>query len=106
MFYYLGNSGVGFIPSLFNYSSASLIETEKPAINTTTKDLIGDAILVDGNKVLLKNISYETEGAFVCAAYVETDDQKNFRIVNKNQLDSEEFEMEVILYLESLLYKE
>lgn len=106
MFYYLGNSGVGFIPSLFNYSSVPFIETEKPEINTTTKDLIGEAILFDGDRVLLKNISYETEGAFVCAAYIETDDQKNFRIVNKNQLDSDEFETEVILYLESLLYKE
>jgi hypothetical protein len=70
------------------------------------KDLIGESIELNKNKVIVKSISYENEGALICAAYIETEDNKNFRIKNKEDLIEEDFELEVILYLESILYKE
>ena len=50
--------------------------------------------------------AYESEGAFICAAVIETKDNNNFRFNNKDHLEKDDFEMEVILHLESLLYKE
>lgn len=105
MFYYLGNTSIGFIPSLFNRDN-SIIEKAVVPPKKTVNDLLGEAIELDENKVIVKKISYETEGALICAAYVETENNKNFRIKNKAQLSEEEFELEVILYLESLFFKE
>ena len=105
MFHYLGNSAVGFIPSLFNKDN-KLVDIKVEAPKKLLKDLLGEAIELDSKKVIIKNISYETEGALVCAAYIESKDNQNFRIKNKSELSESEFELEVILYLESLFYKE
>ena len=105
MFYYMGNTSVGFIPSLFNQNSELI--SSAPILNKKgLKDLIGEPIEIDNIKTAIKSISYESEGALICAAYVETKENKNFRIKNKEDLSEEDFELEVILYLESLLYKE
>jgi len=105
MFFYMGNSSIGFIPSLFNQKNqpieASLVSNIK-----TLKDLIGESIVIEGKKTVVKSISYESEGALVCSAYIETKDNKNFRIKNKNELSEEDFDLEVILYLESISFKE
>jgi len=105
MFYYLGNTSVGFIPSLFNKNN-QIIENVVVPHKKTVNDLLGEEIVLDEDKVIVKKISYETEGALICAAYIETGDNKNFRIKNKAQLSEEEFELEVILYIESLFFKE
>lgn len=105
MFYYLGNTSVGFIPSLFNKNN-QIIENVVVPPKKTINDLLGQIIALDENQSIIKKISYETEGALICAAYVETEDNKNFRIKNKAQLSKEEFELEVILHLESRFFKE
>ena len=105
MFYYRGNTAVGFIPSLFNQRN-QLIDTVPELVKKSLKDLLGMEINLNATKVSIKSISYETEGALITAAYVETKNNKNFRIKNKEELDEENFELEVILYLESILYKE
>jgi len=98
MFYYRGNEAVGFIPSL--------LDPKQPSDGTilipkrTLDDLVGIIIEIDGLKKEIKSISMESEGAFICAAYIETKDNKNFRIKNENQLTREDFELEVILYLD------
>jgi len=105
MFYYMGNNSVGFIPSLFNHNNQpveKVIDLPKKSL----KDLVGTAIILEREKAIVKSISYESEGALICAAYIETEDHKNFRIKNKENLNEEDFELEVILYLESIFYKE
>jgi len=105
MFYYRGNTAVGFIPSLFSQNN-QLIEKSPVIEKKSLKDLIGEAIELNKKKVIIKSISYESEGALICAAYIETENNKNFRIKNKEDLLEDDFELEVILYLESILYKE
>jgi hypothetical protein len=67
--------------------------------------MIGESISLEGEKSIVNSISYESEGALICAAYIETENNKNFRIKNKEDLSEKDFELEVILYLESILYK-
>lgn len=105
MFHYQGNTSVGFIRSLLS-SEDAIIENVAVVTKKTVNDLIGESILCEGDKDIVKKISYETEGAFVCSAYIETENNKNFRLPNKSELSEEQFEMEVILRLEALLYKE
>jgi hypothetical protein len=105
MFYYIGNSGIGFIPSLFNQNNEPIDTIENKPNKVTLKDLIGETIKKDEEKDIIKSITYETEGALVYAAYVETKKNKNFRIKNTAELLKEDFELEVILHIESLLYK-
>ena len=105
MFYYRGNTAVGFIPSLFSQNN-KLIESSTVIVKKSLTDLIGESIELNKNKAIVKSISYESEGALICAAYIETEDNKNFRIKNKEDLLEDDFELEVILYLESILYKE
>jgi len=105
MFYYRGNTAVGFIPSLFNQKNQP-INAESLIEKKDLKSLSGMMIKLNENKTIIKSISYETEGALINAAYVETKDNKNFRIKNKEGLSEENFELEVILYLESIFYKE
>jgi len=45
------------------------------------------------------------EGALVHLAYIETENNNNFTLKNSNHLNKEDFEVEVILHLESILYK-
>jgi len=104
IFYYRGNSAVGFIPSLFNQKN-ELVETPVLKPKKTIADMVSVAITLDNEKEIIQSISYETEGALICAAYVETKNKKNFRIKNKEALEEASFELEVILYLESILYK-
>ena len=102
MFFYMGNQSVGFIPSLFSQANQAI--DAKPIIEKKTlKDLIDTVIKLDGIKATITSITYETEGALIFAAYVETKENKNFRVKNKEELPEEEFELEVILYLESIL---
>jgi hypothetical protein len=105
MFYYMGNTSVGFIPSLFKQNS-QLIEVETPLEKKSLKSFIGESIELNKTSAVIKTISYEKEGALIYAAYIETEDNKNFRIKNKETLSEEDFELEVILYLESIFYKE
>jgi len=105
MFYYMGNNSIGFIPSLFNQNN-QLLETSSEINKKLLKDMIGESISLEGEKSIVNSISYESEGALICAAYIETENNKNFRIKNKEDLSEEDFELEVILYLESILYKE
>jgi hypothetical protein len=105
MFYYRGNTSVGFIPSLFSQKD-KLIETLPLDNKKSLKDLEGEAIELNNKKTIIKSIAYEKEGALIYAAYIETKDNNNFRIKNKENLTKEDFELEVILYLESILYKE
>ncbi|MCI0501014.1 MAG: hypothetical protein L0Y61_04630 [Epsilonproteobacteria bacterium] len=105
MFHYLGNDSVGFMPSLFSRDQ-KVIENVNVVTKKTIHDLMGESIRFEGNEDIIKKISYETEGAFVCAAYIETENNRNFRITNKSDSTEDEFEMEVILQLEALLYKE
>ncbi len=102
MFFYMGNQSVGFIPSLF--SQANKVIDAKPVIEKKMlKDFIGTVITLEEDKVTVTSITYETEGALIFAAYIETKENKNFRVKNKEELPEEEFELEVILYLESIL---
>ena len=105
MFYYMGNNSIGFIPSLFNQNN-QLLKTSSEINKKLLKDMIGESISLEGEKSIVNSISYESEGALICAAYIETENNKNFRIKNKEDLSEEDFELEVILYLESILYKE
>lgn len=102
MFFYQGNTSVGFIPSLFKQNNR-MIDIPKEPIKKNIKDLEGVSITLKDKKVIIKKISYETEGALIYAAYVETNDNKNFRVKNKDHLPEIDFELEVILYLESIL---
>ncbi|MBA1421003.1 MAG: hypothetical protein FAF03_09180 [Epsilonproteobacteria bacterium] len=104
IFFYRGNAAVGFIPSLFNQNN-KLIDVPKLKVKKTIEDMIGIEIKLNESIDSIKSITYETEGALICAAYIETEN-KNFRIKNKEDLSEEDFELEVILYLESLFYKE
>jgi len=102
MFFYMGNQSVGFIPSLFsqaNLSKASDTIIEKKSIS----DLKDMQIKIDNTEVTIESITYETEGALIFAAYIETKENKNFRVKNREELAENEFELEVILYLESIL---
>jgi hypothetical protein len=102
MFFYMGNQSVGFIPSLF--SQANKVIDAKPVIEKKMlKDLIGTVIKLEEDEATVTSIAYETEGALIFAAYIETKENKNFRVKNKEELPEEEFELEVILYLESIL---
>ena len=103
-FYYRGNEAVGFIPSLLNMETntldATLVEQKKSVSN-----MIGEKILIKNNLVSITNITYEKEGAFIHSAYIETEKGGGFYIKNTNQVTEEDFEIEVILYLESKLHK-
>ena len=105
LFYYRGNVAVGFIPSLFNQNN-KLIETPSKAIKKNIKDVIGEEIQVNDDIDILNNVIYESEGAFVSSATIETKNNHNFRLKNSENLLKEDFEIEVILHLESLLVKE
>ena len=105
IFYYRGNDSVGFIPSLFSKNHRS-IETSVIEAKRSGKEMLGMEIFLSEDKDIIKSISYEREGALICAAYIETENKKNFRIRNKEALEKEAFELEVILYLESLGTKE
>ena len=104
IFYYRGNEAVGFIPSLLNIDKnaieAKLVEQKK-----TIKDLVGETVTINKKPVIIKSISYEKEGAHIYSALVETDKENGFQLKNTNDLPEEEFELEVILHLESMLYK-
>jgi len=54
---------------------------------------------------MIKAITYEKEGALIHSAYIETEQHGNITMKNNNHLDKDEFELEVILHLESILYK-
>jgi len=104
IFYYRGNEAIGFIPSLLNRKDktieANIIEQKK-----ALEDLIGEHILKNKKECIISNITYEQEGAHIYSAFIETDSQGNINIKNSQDLNQEEFELEVILHLESLLYK-
>ena len=104
IFYYRGNEAVGFIPSLFNADTntinAKVIEQRK-----TIQDLVGETITVDKNHTVIKSITYEKEGALIYSAYIEAEKGNGFHFKNNNHLTEDEFETEVILHLESMLYK-
>ena len=71
----------------------------------TAEDLIGELISLNGQEATIKAITYEMEGALAYSAYIETENNKNFRIKNNEHVPKDEFELEVILHLESILYK-
>ena len=104
MFYYRGNEAIGFIPSLLNTDSKT-INTVTVEQKKTTDDYIGEFIKIKKKESVIKNITYEMEGALVHSAYIETENNNNFTLKNSNQLNKDDFEVEVILHLESLLYK-
>lgn len=104
MFYYRGNEAIGFIPSLLN-SSSKTIDTVAVEQKKAAKDYIGEFIKIKEKESVIKNITYEMEGALVHSAYIETENHNNFTLKNSNQLNTDDFEVEVILHLESLLYK-
>jgi len=104
IFYYRGNEAVGFIPSLLNNKN----EIEKKIIieqKKTLEDLIGENIVINNEQALIKTITYEKEGALIHSAYIETEQHGNITMKNNNHLNKDEFELEVILHLESILYK-
>ena len=104
IFYYRGNQAVGFIPSLMNNSNNSvkeIIVEQKKKLD----DLIGESIVIDKKQTLIKTITYEKEGALIHSAFIETEPYGKITMKNSNQLNEEEFELEVILHLESILYK-
>jgi len=104
IFYYRGNEAVGFIPSLLN-STGKTIELNIIEEKKTLQDLVGEKILKNNEACKITNITYEQEGAHIYAAFIETDTQGNMNIKNSQDLSKDEFELEVILHLESLLYK-
>jgi len=104
LFYYRGNTAVGFIPSL-STSEATIFENKVIAQKKIIEDLIGELIILNGQVSTIKAVTYEMEGALAYSAYIETENNKNFRIKNNEHIPKDEFEMEVILHLESLLYK-
>jgi len=104
IFYYRGNEAVGFIPSLLHIKEktleANIVEQKK-----TLEGMIGESILKNEKKCTITSITYEQEGAYIYSAFIETDKEGNMHIKNSHELRKEEFELEVILHLESLLYK-
>jgi hypothetical protein len=104
IFYYRGNEAVGFIPSLLttNTQDVGVIDVKK---KKTAEDFIGEFIKIKKKESVIKNITYEMEGALVHSAYIETENNNNFTLKNSNHLNKSDFEVEVILHLESLLYK-
>ena len=106
IFYYSGNSNIGFIPSLWNKSKKELLEVSKKINTLTIKELLGKKILLNKKTLTVHKIIYEKEGALIYAAYVETKEGIKFHIKNKNNEEEKSFEEEVILYLTNLLIKE
>jgi len=106
IFYYQGNSNVGFIPSLWNKSQKELQETSEKLNKLTLKELHGKKILLNEEILSIKNIVYEMEGSLINSAYVDTVEGKKFHINNINEDDEILFEDAVILYLSNLLLKE
>jgi len=104
MFYYRGNEAIGFIPSLLNGDNKT-INTVTVEEKKTTEDYIGQFIKIKKKESVIKNITYEMEGALIHSAYIETENGNNFNLKNTNHLDKSDFEAEVILHLEGLLYK-
>ena len=104
LFFYRGNEAVGFIPSLLQTASntlnATIIEQKK-----SIKDMIGEKIVLKKEPVVISAITYEKEGALIHAAYIEVEKHDGFYIKNKHHLPEDDFETEVILFLESKLYK-
>lgn len=105
IFHYRGNAAVGFIPSLFNQNN-ELIEIQETIVKKDINDIIGETIQINDIIDTLTGITYEKEGAFVCAVVIDTGNNNGFRIKNTESLTKDDFEMEVILHLESLLVKE
>jgi hypothetical protein len=104
IFYYRGNEAVGFIPSLLS-GNTKIIETAVVNQKKKIKDLIGEKITKDNKECKITKIIYEQEGAHIHSAFIETDTQGNINIINSQDLTKDDFELEVILHLESLLYK-
>ena len=76
IFFYMGNSSVGFIPSLFNKKGQAI--EALPMTKKSINDLIGEKIEINDKEAEeITSITFETEGAFVCAAYVETKSNRN-----------------------------
>jgi len=100
IFSYRGNENVGFIPSLLKTpKNEPYIE---PKI--TLRHFIDTQIKLEGKKdtVVIKTITYEKEGALIDDAYVETKEGINFRIKNTNEVSQDDFEVEVISYLQNI----
>jgi len=106
IFYYNGNTNVGFIPSLWNKSKKELAAASAKLNKLTLKNLYGKRIVLNTEILTLKDVTYEKEGALISAAYVSTEEGGKFHIQNKNDEDENIFEEAVILYLSNLLLKE
>ena len=104
IFYYRGNEAVGFIPSLLK-NTDKVIEQTVIAQKKKLDDLINESIVINDAKAIIKAITYEKEGALIHSAYIETENHGNITMKNNNHLNKDEFELEVILHLESILYK-
>jgi len=104
IFYYRGNEAVGFIPSLLN-GTGKVIELNIVEEKRNIQDLVGEKIITNDEPCMITNITYEQEGAHIYSAFIETDTQGNIHIKNSQDLNKDEFELEVILHLEALLYK-
>lgn len=84
IFYYRGNGSIGFIPSLFNQKN-ELIKLEVLKSKKTILNMCGTEIILANKMEIVKSISYETEGALICAAYIETQNKKTFVLkIKKN----------------------
>jgi hypothetical protein len=106
IFYYQGNTNVGFIPSLWNKSKKELQETSKELNKLTLNELLGKKIFLNDTVLSIKEVIYEMEGALINSAYVETKEGVSFHINNINEDSHDVFEEAVILYLTNLLLKE
>jgi len=100
IFYYNGNPSIGFIPSLQSKvkGDANLITTKLKH----AKDFCGMKILMNEIEVTINDVLYEVEGAFISSIKIVTTGEA-IEMFNESETSQAEFEMEVILYLESLL---
>jgi len=101
-FYYGGNNSVGFIPSLFSEEGQKYIASNEKSL--AIKDMIGQMVVIDGKKSVIQGFRYEKEGAFIHSVTIDLSGKDHsIRIENGDGLGKEEFETEVILYLQSLM---
>lgn len=106
IFYYRGNPNVGFIPSLFRNTSITNTssKTAKKEVQRPLKSFVDETIMLPNieTSLTIKKITLEKEGALIDAAYIETQENSNFRIRNTNEAEEDIFIKEAVDYLLTL----
>jgi hypothetical protein len=105
IFFYRGNPNVGFVPSLLKIKEEGGLANERKLPAHKITSFLGRTLVLpeSNDKVTLKSVDFENDGALIENAVIITEEGVNFSIRNVNELEKGNFENEVSNYLQKLL---